>query len=419
MKTRASFLLFLFGVVCFCSLPSPGLGIGKMPFTTEVTVLDPKGKPASARQVILEFGDPKKPVFLGSVVTSAKGVAIIKHEFVGRAKVFVDEDHGSHNTTGIAPGNITVQLGWFAPYAAIDSHALKASPEDEKSVDSLAKYLAEPAKNDLDKARAIFRWITDRVVYDVEAAMAGKQKDLSTEDVLKSRKCVCQGFANLFDALAKKMGLEAMLVSGSAKLSGGIPRIEHGWNAVKIDGTWKLFDSTLGSGQLVNQKKLTKQTLNFYFQPDPELLLFSHFPDDSKWQLRDPPLAKEVFDAYPPVPRQILSMGFSAAELWKILKEDKIKEFSAPFATPGREVVIRDVPLAKTLKAGVKYRFLLEAPEFSALEFVMDGKVVSTFVKKGPLFEGFIAPPKGTMIVGGRNRVQPKPFPIIMQYQVE
>ena len=65
----------------------------------------------------------------------------------------------------------------LATYAALDEHALKAPPEAEKSVEALARYLVEPAKNDREKARVIFRWITDRIRYDTESFFKGKVTD--------------------------------------------------------------------------------------------------------------------------------------------------------------------------------------------------------------------------------------------------
>src|SRR5580704_9177499 len=73
-------------------------------------------------------------------------------------------------------------------YEAIDQHALKAGPDDESSVASLAAYLKSVCKTDKEKARAIFRWITDRVRYDADAFFSGKPSDTIPEAVLKSRK---------------------------------------------------------------------------------------------------------------------------------------------------------------------------------------------------------------------------------------
>lgn len=62
------------------------------------------------------------------------------------------------------------------------------------------------------KTRAIFRWITSRIKYDVKGYMSGKPAECSAKAVLKSRCCVCEGYANLFFALAKEAKLEVTLL---------------------------------------------------------------------------------------------------------------------------------------------------------------------------------------------------------------
>ena len=58
-------------------------------------------------------------------------------------------------------------------YTAIDQHALHTPKSAERTIASLAAYLTRPARNDREKARAIFRWITANIAYDDVAAMTG------------------------------------------------------------------------------------------------------------------------------------------------------------------------------------------------------------------------------------------------------
>jgi hypothetical protein len=385
-------------------LAAPGIGSGKKVMTTEVTVLNSLGKPVGGRQVILEFDGAKGIAFTDPAFTTAKGVVKIKHVLQGNVRVYVDGNHSFHRTTGQAPGKIIARLVRPEPFAAIDRHALKAPGEAEQSVETLAEYLAGPATNDLDKVRAVYRWITDRISYDYESLRAGTRGDNSPEGVLRYRKCVCQGYAELFEALAKKMGLEAVMIRGNVKQkgSGSVEFERHGWNAAKVDGEWKLFDATFGAGAVIGQK-WTKMPNEFFFQAPPELLLFSHFPEDANWQFRDSPLTREEFDATPCVPREIFNMGVSADRIWKMIKEDKVTEFCTFFSTSGREVVFREAPVIKTLKAGERYHFLVDAPEFARLTFELGGQVGS-FQRLGPLFEGYVAPRPGILNVRGLDQ---------------
>src|SRR5262249_3834195 len=107
-----------------------------------------------------------------------------------------------------------------SPYAKIDKHALAAPAKVEKSIPELAKYLVQPCETDKEKARAFFRWITDRVSYDAEGFFSGKRRDTKATSVLASRATVCDGYANLFLALCQQARLEAVKVAGRAQFNG-------------------------------------------------------------------------------------------------------------------------------------------------------------------------------------------------------
>ena len=86
--------------------------------------------------------------------------------------------------------------------AMIDKHALAAPPEVESDRKALVAYLIEGLHTDSEKARAIYRWITDRISYDAAAFLSGRIEDMSVDDVMKKRMSVCFGFSNLFELLA-------------------------------------------------------------------------------------------------------------------------------------------------------------------------------------------------------------------------
>lgn len=93
-------------------------------------------------------------------------------------------------------------------YAHLDKYS-KSTPEKyarDKIV--LAKYLAKPAKGDLEKARVIYSWIATHIRYDDEGFNSGKYKDESADSVFARRTAVCEGFSSLFEELGLLMGLE-------------------------------------------------------------------------------------------------------------------------------------------------------------------------------------------------------------------
>lgn len=189
-------------------------------------------------------------------------------------------------------------------FELIDQHALDTPEWAEETVKSLAAYLIEPAQNDLEKVRAIFRWITHNISYDVVTFYnikegVGPIADQSAEGALASRKVVCAGYAKLFKALALHAGLEAEYIIGWTNGSDfafddPFDGLGHAWNAVKIDDNWYLLDVTWSAGH-VKEKQFVRRLNEFYFLTPPEQLIYSHFPENSDWQLLEVPVTREAF----------------------------------------------------------------------------------------------------------------------------
>ncbi len=186
-------------------------------------------------------------------------------------------------------------------YSAIDQHAISAPSEVSNSVEALTKYLVEPAKNDTEKVRAIHKWITENISYDVEALESGDYGKQSVPEVLKSKKGVCSEYSSVFGALATQAGLEAVTVIGFSKGPGFgsdsvAPDADHAWNAVKADGEWYLLDCTWAAGYVDASSKFVRKAFDHYFMTPPDQFIYDHLPEVSKWQLLDTPINRKQFE---------------------------------------------------------------------------------------------------------------------------
>jgi Transglutaminase-like superfamily len=193
-------------------------------------------------------------------------------------------------------------------FARVDRHALGAPPTAERSLDGLAAYLARGGTAEVLRARAVFRWLTDRIAYDAEAYNSGRFRNTqrTPEAVLRARLAVCDGYAGLFEALAQRMGLAAVIVSGHAKGFAYAPGqalrgpADHAWNAVRIDGAWYLLDATWGAGTLDPATRAFRPRFEpNYFLVPPEQFIYRHLPDQPAWQLLESPLSPAAFVALP------------------------------------------------------------------------------------------------------------------------
>ncbi len=230
-----------------------------------------------------------------------------------------DSSNISSQLEGIAPNNFSSRLN--LSYEEIDRHALSAPASARATVESLAAYLIEPAKNDREKARAIFRWIAANIDYNVQVFFRGGPGPTAAADVLKSGKSVCYGYSDLFLALAKEAGLEAAMVSGYGKGYGYQPGdnfsgpSNHAWNAVLINGSWYLIDSTWGAGYVSGEGKFVRHFDDHYFMTPPTQFIYDHFPEEERWQLLDCPISEEQFEGLPCLESDFFSLGLSAAGL--------------------------------------------------------------------------------------------------------
>lgn len=173
------------------------------------------------------------------------------------------------------------------------------------SVEELAKILTPLASTESEKARLVYAWITQHIAYDVEALKRDRRTlDLSTEGVLSTRMTICSGYANLYQSLAKAMGLKSVIIEGYGKgpsyLVGQDNEINHAWNGVKIDGTWYLLDATWGAGAIENDQFVAKFN-PYYFATPPDQLIYSHFPAESQWQLLPTIYTRAEFDQFPDI----------------------------------------------------------------------------------------------------------------------
>ena len=185
--------------------------------------------------------------------------------------------------------------------AHIDNHALNTPAWAEGSIQSLAQYLIRPARNEYEKTRAIYRWITDRVAYDTRGYFAGSYGDLSPDGVLRSRTAVCAGYAGLFEALGQAAGLEVVQISGYSKgysyaIGSTFNSTNHAWNAVKINRRWRLLDSTWGAGYLDERGQFVRRFSGHYFLTPPEHFIYDHLPAESHWQLLRSPISKREYE---------------------------------------------------------------------------------------------------------------------------
>ena len=91
-------------------------------------------------------------------------------------------------------------------------------------------------------------------------------------------------------------------------------RLRSEWNAVLLDGQWRLLDISWASPEVAKKKEPSFESGNedpkdacaevqaineFFFLVDPDKLIYTHYPDDSRWQLLPAKVNLKDFENYP------------------------------------------------------------------------------------------------------------------------
>jgi len=169
---------------------------------------------------------------------------------------------------------------------------------------------------------SVYSWITQNLRFAYGKGATRHTGGVSTADkVLMQRRGTSLGFSNLFLELAKGVGIEEVqVVMGHCKLYSMLRgakstqmklhrgdeeeaepeeevadvaplKMEHAWNAVKVDGDWQLVDTTA-----VTYLASTSGEAQGFCMLAPEMFLIDHFPEDATWQLNgDEPMDEQTF----------------------------------------------------------------------------------------------------------------------------
>lgn len=220
----------------------------------------------------------------------------------------------------------TVILFVFFAYPTIaqnfESVDWRAQSIEADAAEPLAKKLTANCKNETEKVKAIFAWITGNIAYQVKPRNNRGGKSFSKyeiEDpsdtasvlkplnervadlVIRRKEAFCDGYARLFKTLCDFSGVKAEVITGYSRIvldrNGQKFKSNHTWNAVCIDSTWRLLDVTWASGFLTfSGGEFIRRYDDYYFLTPPQQFITDHYPEDLQWTLLpQPPSLKEFY----------------------------------------------------------------------------------------------------------------------------
>lgn len=199
-----------------------------------------------------------------------------------------------------------------------DSIALSVKGRFEKDPEALARQLTDPLGSNVEKVRAIYRWIAANIDYDLNAYEKEHKRSINPYHVLKKGKAVCAGYSALFQTLCGYAGIECEYITGLSRnrkkqIGKHARKSDHAWNLVNLAGKWYPIDVTWGSGSVDwEKKKFIPGFDDAYFLSNPLPFQLSHFPDDEDWLDPAYPMTKADFFRSPLAGKGALMSSVSA-----------------------------------------------------------------------------------------------------------
>lgn len=240
-----------------------------------------------------------------------------------------------------------------------------------------------------EKVRIFHDWIALNIEYDVEGYFSGQVEAYEELDVLRTGKSVCQGYANVFAAMCNAAGIENIIITGYGRglgfsIFGGEEKYNsnHAWNAVKLSGRWRLIDATWDAGY-VDGREFIRRYSTAYFMPDPAEFIYSHFPENNKYQFLPSPLSFDEFRKQPFLREGFFEMRLEFAEKYNLVEKcgsEKILSLNVPsgvnmlaslYNNKGKEISGRTFVQKRDGKINIYVRFPSQG-EYELILFASD-----------------------------------------------
>lgn len=211
---------------------------------------------------------------------------------------------------GIPANNFTLQT-IFIP----SSHTVSTA--------SVAEYIRLHFKTDIEKAGAIYSWVTSNIRYDTDSINAinlGLDPTAKVSEAFRRRKGVCENYAAIFNDISRQAGLQCFVIDGYTKQSGIVDKVGHNWCALFINEKWYLSDPTWGSTSGLKSK---------YFLALPTEFIETHMPFDPMWQCLNYTVSTRQFYSGNTYPIKNQPYFNYADSIQAYLKLDSLQQLSA------------------------------------------------------------------------------------------
>lgn len=196
-------------------------------------------------------------------------------------------------------------------FATVDSKICNINSWPFMTPSELARgHIFKRFTHPLDQLRAAFDFCSTKLRWEPLICDDEYEEAVgSLSRVMKTRRAtpleIAYAFKNMCDVFSIRCNVIAGYLKGPGEVwhNPGIPRPNHYWNSVLVEGHWRMVDASLANPSFPNRDTYSKCDKRkpefFYFLTRPCELVFTHVPYDVRDEHIVPPLSHEVLIALP------------------------------------------------------------------------------------------------------------------------
>lgn len=191
-------------------------------------------------------------------------------------------------------------------YGAVDKNArfVTSLPPMTSPASLATGHVCRPYRSDVQRLRAIFTWISEKIIWEEEF-----EGPVDAKRVIQTKRGSAHEVAALVVDMCAAVGIPAHKVRGFLKPPGEVFDLghvltpNHWWNAVVVDGQWRMMDCSLASPSNPRRGEYSSASSqvaeSWWFLARPSEICWTHIPYVSHEQHICPPIMPDVLLALP------------------------------------------------------------------------------------------------------------------------
>ncbi|KAE8446054.1 hypothetical protein EG329_012562 [Mollisiaceae sp. DMI_Dod_QoI] len=188
----------------------------------------------------------------------------------------------------------------------VDKNArfINSLPPMTNPVSLATGFVCRPYRSDVQRLRAIFTWVSEKITWEEDF-----EADIDPRRVIQTKRGCAEEVAILVREMCISVGVPCDIIHGYLKTPGEVPELSimprpnHWWNAVVVDGEWRIMDCSLASPSHPRRGLYSSASSQYaeswYFLARPLEICWTHIPEHVEQQHISPPVDHEVLMALP------------------------------------------------------------------------------------------------------------------------